>query len=63
MITKVLNLFETEYCLKLSKTCRRLVRRAGERAQWIKVLVDKLDDLNSIPGTHVIPKRNPLLQG
>lgn len=27
--------------------------RAGKMAQWIKVLVAKIDDLNSIPGTHV----------
>jgi hypothetical protein len=63
MITKVLNLFETEDYLKLRKTCKRLMKRAGETAQGIKALVDKPDDLNSIPGTHVVQRRNPFLQG
>ena len=63
MITNVLKLFDIEDYLKLSKTSKRLMKWAGETDQWIKALVDKPDDLNSIPGTQVVPRRNPFLQG
>lgn len=36
--------------------------RAGEIAQWEKVLAAKLDDLNSIPGTHMVEEENLSLQ-
>lgn len=26
--------------------------RAGDMAQWLKMLVNKPDDMSSIPGTH-----------
>jgi hypothetical protein len=33
---------------------------ATEMAQWIKVPVTKLDDLSSIPGSHMVGKESQL---
>jgi len=37
-----------------------LIRRLGdgEMAQWVKVLVDETDNLNSVPGTHMVEGDN-----
>lgn len=37
---------------------KKYYRGDGERAQWVRVLAVKLDDLSSISGTHKMKKEN-----
>ena len=32
-------------------------------AQWVKALAAKLDNLSSIPGTHMVEEENRFLEG
>jgi len=34
-------------------------KKSGEKAQWVKVLATKPDDLSSIPGTHMVEGETP----
>lgn len=45
-------------CLGTCYMYERKVRTAQEKAQWVKVLVTMLDNLNSIPGTHIVEIEN-----
>jgi hypothetical protein len=47
------------YSKTLSKGKKEEGKRASKVAQWVKKLVAKSDDLNSVPGTYRIEGENP----